>query len=64
MMEQVEKNKSWLTQLAVIHIQAEEQALKLQKNLQEQYGITVVVSEAGPVIGSHTGPGTLGIAFC
>lgn len=64
MMEQVEKNKSWLTQLAVIHIQAEEQALKLQENLQEQYDITTVVSEAGPVIGSHTGPGTLGIAFC
>ena len=64
MMEQVEKNKSWLTQLAVIHIQAEEQALKLQENLQEQYDITIVVSEAGPVIGSHTGPGTLGIAFC
>lgn len=64
MMQQVEKNKSWLEQLAVIHVQAEEEALKLQQNLQEQYGITVLISEAGPVIGAHTGPGTLGIAFC
>lgn len=64
MMQQVEKNKSRLTQLAVIHVQAEEQALKLQQVLQEQYGITALISEAGPVIGAHTGPGTLGIAFC
>ena len=64
MIQQVEKNKSWLEQLAVIHVQAEEQALKLQQDLQEQYGITALISEAGPVIGAHTGPGTLGIAFC
>mgnify|MGYP000869310602 CR=1 FL=1 len=64
MMQQVEKNKSWLKQLAVIHVQAEEEALKLQQDLQEQYGITALISEAGPVIGAHTGPGTLGIAFC
>lgn len=64
MMQQVEKNKSRLTQLAVIHVQAEEQALKLQQVLQEQYGITALISEAGPVVGAHTGPGTLGIAFC
>ena len=64
MMQQVEKNKSWLEQLAVIHVQAEEEALKLQQDLQEQYGITALISEAGPVIGAHTGPGTLGIAFC
>lgn len=64
MMQQVEKNKSRLKQLAVIHVQAEEEALKLQQDLQEQYGITAIISEAGPVIGAHTGPGTLGIAFC
>lgn len=64
MKKQVEKNKSWLKQLAVIHVQAEEEALKLQQDLQEQYGITALISEAGPVIGAHTGPGTLGIAFC
>lgn len=64
MMRQVEKNKSWIKQLAVIHVQALEEALKLQQDLQEQYGITALISEAGPVIGAHTGPGTLGIAFC
>lgn len=63
MLKQVELNRSWLEQLAVIHIQAEEQALLLQKNLQGEYGMPVLVSEAGPVIGSHVGPGTLGIAF-
>lgn len=64
MKQQVEKNKSWIKQLAVIHVQALEEALKLQQDLQEQYGITALISEAGPVIGAHTGPGTLGIAFC
>lgn len=64
MKQQVEKNKSWIKRLAVIHVQAEAEALKLQQDLQEQYGITALISEAGPVIGAHTGPGTLGIAFC
>ena len=64
MKQQVEKNKSWIKRLAVIHVQAEEEASKLQQDLQEQYGITALISEAGPVIGAHTGPGTLGIAFC
>ncbi len=64
MVKQVEENKSRLEQLAVVHVQAEEQAVKLQKDLQERYGMDVLISEAGPVIGSHTGPGTLGVAFC
>ena len=64
MKQQVEKNKSWIKRLAVIHVQAEAEASKLQQDLQEQYGITALISEAGPVIGAHTGPGTLGIAFC
>jgi len=63
MLRQVELSQSWLEQLAVIHIQAEEQALLLQQKLQEQYHLPVLISEAGPVIGSHVGPGTLGIAF-
>jgi len=63
MLQQIELNQSWLEQLAVIHIQAEEEAMALQQQLQKQYQLPVWVSEAGPVIGSHVGPGTLGIAF-
>lgn len=63
MLQQVENNKAQLEQLAVLHVQAEEQALKLQEDLQQQYGITAILSEVGPVIGSHTGPGSVGIAF-
>jgi DegV family protein with EDD domain len=51
--------------VAVIHIDTEENAEILKKKLAEKYlGLQFEGGELGPVIGSHAGPGTLGIAFC
>ncbi|MBS4026059.1 MAG: DegV family protein [Clostridia bacterium] len=51
--------------VAIIHIDAEENTGILKKELEEKYpGLQVEGGELGPVIGSHAGPGTLGIAFC
>lgn len=50
--------------VAIAHGCAEESALSLQKLVEETFGIKITFfTETGPVIGVHTGPGTLGIAF-
>jgi DegV family protein with EDD domain len=51
-------------QIAVAHGAAEEAALTLKKLIEEKFDKSVsFFEETGPVIGVHTGPGTLGIAF-
>lgn len=51
-------------QIAVAHGAAEETALTLKKLVEEKFGTSVTFfEETGPVIGVHTGPGTLGVAF-
>ena len=48
---------------AVLHGDVLEEAEKLKKLLSERFTCTeIVTSEITPVIGTHTGPGTLGIA--
>jgi DegV family protein with EDD domain len=50
--------------VAIAHGCAEEAALSLQKLVEETLGIKVTFfTQTGPVIGVHTGPGTLGVAF-
>ncbi|MGE5652676.1 MAG: DegV family protein, partial [Bacillota bacterium] len=51
--------------IAVAHGQAKEAALKLRELLMQSLKVAgdIMVSEVGPVIGVHTGPGTLGMAF-
>jgi len=50
--------------IAIAHGCAEEPALYLKKLVEEAFGIEIsFFEETGPVIGVHTGPGTLGIAF-
>lgn len=51
-------------QIAVVHGAAEQGAQMLKECLEEALGIKVLLlNETGPVIGVHTGPGTLGMAF-
>ncbi|MDA0180824.1 DegV family protein [Solirubrobacter phytolaccae] len=48
---------------AIQHIQASEQAQRLAERGREIYGRDPeLISEIGPVIGTHTGPGILGVA--
>ncbi|MNO03984.1 hypothetical protein D3C81_2248540 [compost metagenome] len=47
----------------VVHTMAEEDAINLQKTLQEQLGARVELTTAGCVICSHCGPKTTGIIY-
>ena len=50
--------------IAVAHGAAEDAALKLKEAIEQATGMKVsYLQEVGPVIGVHTGPGTLGLAF-
>ncbi|GAB1155882.1 DegV family protein [Paenibacillus illinoisensis] len=49
--------------IIVVHTMAEEDALELQKSLQEQTGGRVELTTAGCVICSHCGPKTTGIIY-
>jgi DegV family protein with EDD domain len=51
--------------VAIMHIQAEGAAQELAAQAKTRLNcVSLHFSEAGPVIGSHVGPGTLGIAAC
>ena len=50
--------------VAPFHALALDEALQLQKAAQERFNpVENILSEVSPVIGTHTGPGTLSIAF-
>jgi DegV family protein with EDD domain len=48
--------------VAVVHVDAEEAAGLLAQRIKEVFP-DPIVGELGPVIGSHTGPGTLGLIY-
>jgi DegV family protein with EDD domain len=51
--------------LATIHAAAEDQARELLAAAQERFNPDeALLSEASPVVGTHAGPGTLGLAYC
>ena len=53
-----------IKELAVIHADALAHAQSLQKMLAQTFPIDqIVMSETGPVLGTHTGPGAVGIAW-
>ncbi len=60
---QVEKVKDNLEAVTVISIDSNDEAKDLQQELQRFSPVPVGYSEAGPVIGTHVGPGGLGVAF-
>lgn len=47
----------------VHHINCEEDGLSLAKTLEEKLNMKVDIQDIGPVIGSHVGPGSIGIAY-
>jgi fatty acid-binding protein DegV len=50
--------------MAVLHVAAPEEAVQFAEQLQERFHPAEIIhSECGPVIGTHAGPGTVGVAF-
>jgi DegV family protein with EDD domain len=51
--------------VAVAHIQAQEGALDMAEAAEARFNcVSLHISEVGPVIGTHVGPGFLGVAAC
>lgn len=50
-------------EVCVLHVDAREEALRLKERVAGFFAGPVMMSEAGPVIGSHVGPGALGLCY-
>lgn len=52
------------SELWIVHADCVEEAEKLKAMLEQKYpGFTVRIEQIGPVIGAHTGPGTVGLCW-
>ncbi|HIP87234.1 MAG TPA: DegV family protein [Anaerolineales bacterium] len=61
---QERKGNRPVSQAAVVHANASEDCRRLQEQIQEALSPQeIYITEVSPVIGTHTGPGTLGVAF-
>lgn len=52
-----------LGDVIVHHIHCEQEGLALAKQLEDEFKLPVRIQAIGPVIGSHVGPGSIGIAY-
>lgn len=52
-----------IQEIIVHHINCYEQAKNLANNLREKLNIDVAITDIGPVIGLHVGPGAIGIVY-
>ena len=52
-----------LGDIIVHHIHCEQEGLALAKQLEDEFKLPVRIQAIGPVIGSHVGPGSIGIAY-
>ncbi|HZJ86643.1 MAG TPA: DegV family protein, partial [Erysipelothrix sp.] len=50
-------------EIAIHHINCEEEALELKEKVKALIDVDVVISSIGPVIGLHVGPGAIGIVY-
>jgi len=60
---ELEKHRPNLHKISVLHVDALENAQQLQARLQADFAVPVYLVEAGPVVGTHVGPGCLAIIF-
>lgn len=63
-MMEADRNKYGLKEILIHHINAPEKAMNLKNMLMERYGMPVDICSIGPVIGLHTGLGTVGFVYC
>ena len=57
-------SNSIITDVAVLHIDSESEAKKMIADIIDMLKTDVILSSIGPVIGSHVGPGTVGLVWC
>ena len=50
-------------EVAVHHINCEEEGIRMADEISRNLGIEVIVESIGPVIGTHVGPGSVGVAY-
>lgn len=60
---EMQKDLASVQQLAVLHVSAPTEAEQLKRLVQEVYPKEIAVFEAPPVIGTHVGPGSVGLAY-
>jgi len=60
---ELQKDADGVQQLAVLHVSALSEAQKFAEQVKEIYRKEIPVFEANPVIGTHVGPGTVGLAY-
>ena len=58
-----DRKKYGLKEILIHHINAPEKAEHLRKVLLDRYGLPVDICSIGPVIGLHTGLGTVGFVY-
>ncbi|SHE74026.1 DegV family protein [Clostridium fallax] len=56
-------NKNILGDVIVHHINCEEEGKELANRIKELLNVNVEITSIGPVIGTHVGPGAIGIAY-
>lgn len=50
--------------MSVLHVAAPDEAARIGAELEEAHNpVEMILTECGPVIGAHVGPGTVGVAF-
>jgi DegV family protein with EDD domain len=50
--------------MAVLHVAAPDEAARLKEQLLARFDpVEMIQAECGPVVGTHAGPGTVGVAF-
>ena len=56
-------DKGRISEVAVCHADVESEAMELKEQVEAFFPKPILVSEVGPTIGSHTGPGVLGLVY-
>ncbi len=62
-LKQAEEDVMQIERLAILHIDNEEEASRIAREVKEFYSGPLLITEPGPVIGTHAGPGTIGLAY-
>jgi len=62
-LEELKKDLQNVEKIGIAHVDELEEAEKLRCEVSKIYNGDVLIAEAGPVIGTHVGPGTLGLAY-
>lgn len=60
---EMKKDLEQIQQMAVLHVSAPTEAEQFKRQVQESFQQEVEIYEAPPVIGTHVGPGTVGLAY-